>query len=370
MTLMKRLQPTTAPWVHIQALPEGYLLATGEHYSAKLSGTSTVRHYERITAYMPDRFGVCSSGDSDDDDAIEDAFREENCRGCDYYFDDQEGYCSEGQTDDAGNTIISCTVSSQCPSYNSNLCDVSWPCAAGYDEPDWGGGEDDFDMPPMAFAIDLSQQSLAVKEISAWVQRIAQDAGDGQWWTGDRLRAVNAYDTELVCWGNDNSKPSSLPEAVAMYCDAPANNDLLPISSFRSNAHQARHGSCRSGVIDALQVGPGYDALLLASATATPEAYLLLRASGFTATNGLIIAGLTADEHTLDDGTTVPAYLTDPVINGRSWLLIDNPAALDEGGERSGSQALLLGQIQSTSAQPTCDSLEPSSSELAAPAVC
>ena len=355
--------------MHIQALPENYLLATGEHYNYRHPGTSNVRHYERITAYMPDRFGVCSSGDGDDDDAIEEAFMADNCHSCDHYFGDGEGECSNGQTDDAGNIIISCSVRSQCPCYDSGLGDVSWPCAEGHDEPNWGGKEDDFDMPPMAFAIDLNQQSLAVRDISAWVQQIAQDTG-GQWWTGERLRAVNAYDTELVCWGNDNSTPSSLPEAVATYCDAPANNDLLPISSFKSNAQRARYQSCHSGVIDALQVGPGYDALLLASATATPEAYLLLRASGFTATNGLIIAGLTAASHTLDDGTTVPAYLTDPVINGRSWLLIDNPAALDEGGDRAGSQGLLLGQIQSTPTQPTCDSLEPSSSELAAPAAC
>ena len=354
--------------MHIQALPEDYLLATGEHYSHRLADTSSVRHYERITAYMPDRFGFCSSGDGDDDDTIEETFIADNCRTCDYYFDEVEGNCYNGQTDDDDNPIVSCRVRSQCSCHECGLGDVSWPCAAGYDEPNWGGGEDSFDLPPMAFAIDLAQQRLDVRDISAWVQKISQD--NGQWWTGERLRAVNAYDTELVCWGDDNSTPSSLPEAVATYCDASANNDLLSISSFRSNTQRARTKGCNSGVIDALQVGPGYDALLLASATATPEAYLLLRASGFPAKNGLIIAGLTNASHTLDDGTTVPAYLTDPVINGRSWLLIDNPAALDEGGKDFDSQGLLLGQIQSTPTQPTCDSHAPSSSELAAPAAC
>jgi len=351
--------------VHIQALPENYLLATGEHYSYTSSSRNVI-HCERITVYMPDRFGYCESngGDCDDSD-IEEAFLEDHCHSCDYYFDNRDGECSNDQTDDDGNTIIRCTVRSQCPCYIHGPGDVSFPCAAGYDEPDYSDGEDGFDMPPMAFAIDLSQKHLRIRDISTWVQKIESDT-NGQWWTGERLRAVNAFDTEVVCWGNDNSTPMSLPEAVTTYCDAPPNNDLLPISSFRANAHQARRSGCNSGVIDALQVPAGYDALLLASATATPEAYLLLRASGFPAKNGLIIAGLTAASHTLSDGTTVPAYLTDPVINGRSWLLIDNPNALEEGGEAFDSQGLLLGQIQSTSTPAPCDSPEPSSSAPAA----
>jgi hypothetical protein len=77
--------------------------------------------------------------------------------------------------------------------------------------------------------------------------------------------------------------------------------------------------------------------------------------------------GLTNCTHTLEDGTTVNGYLTDPLVGGMSWLLIDHPGALDEGGEAFDGKALLLGQqLTTTNTADPCSSPAPSSSAPAA----
>jgi hypothetical protein len=359
MTPMTHLNPQTAPWLHIQPLPKGYRLASGDyHQSDRIERV-------RITTWMPDAFGDCEIPEDSVDP--EEDFLEDHCRSCDYYFDEEDGD-ADGMTDNSGNYIYSCRVTSKCPCYESGLSAVTFPCEEGYDGPDYNEG-DYFRLPPMAFAIDLTPRKLCPSTVSAWVQDIRQDH-TGAWLCTERYRGINIHEAdEAVCWGNDNSTPSSLPEAVATYSDAPANEDLLSVSGFKRNITLVRQATAQHP-INGLLVGPGYDALLVANATATPSAFLLLSASGISSANGLIVLGLTSCTHTFADGTTVAGYLTDPVINGRSWLLINNPAALEEGGEAFDSQGLLLGQIQSTTSTTSpCDSPAPSSlapAELAA----
>jgi hypothetical protein len=314
---------------------------------------------------MPNEFGYCETPEQDDEDA-EEAFREDHCHSCDHYFEETEGDAS-GMTDNDDNHIVSCRVTSHCPCYEEGVGAVVFPCAAGEDGPNSSGG-DFFSLPPMAFTADLHLKSLQPKSFSAWVQGVCLD-DTGTWLCTDQWRGINIHEShDVVCWGNDNSNPGSLPEAVATYCDAPANEDLLSVNGFIHNIAQVRRATPVHAVKGAL-VGPGYDALLVATATATPSAFLLLSASGVPSTDGLIVLGLTSCTHTFEDGTEVPAYLTDAVIANRSWLLISNPAALGVGGEAFDNQGLLLGQIQSTTKDPTCDSHAPSSlapAELAA----
>jgi hypothetical protein len=356
---MTLLIPTTAPWLHIQSLPQNYQLASGSYYH-----NSQIQRV-RIAAWMPDKFGYCETEEKDDEDA-EDRFRQDNCHSCDYYFDSQEGDAS-GITDNDGNLILSCRVTSCCPCYEEGVYAVNFPCKAGEDSP-YNSGQGAFPLPPMAFTTDLHLVSLRPRSFSAWVQAVSLD-DTGIWRCTDQWRGINIHEShDVVCWGNENSNPASLPEAVATYCDAPANEDLLSVNGFIHNIHQVRRATPVHAVNGAL-VGPGYDALLVATATATSSAFLLLSASGVPSTDGLIVLGLTSCTHTFEDGTEVAAYLTDPVIAGRSWLLISNPAALEEGGEAFDNQGLLLGQIQSTTKSPTCDSPAPSSlapAELAA----
>ena len=321
---------------------------------------------------MPDKFGYCETEEKDDEDA-EELFKQDNCHSCDYYFDDADGDAG-GMTDNDGNFILSCRVSSCCPCWADGLDSVSFPCKAGEDSPfdtgwkQFGKGGDVFSLPPMAFTVDLHLALLQPRSFSAWVQAVNLD-DTGTWRCTDQWRGINIHEAnDVVCWGEQNSNPGSLPEAVATYSDAPANEDLLSVNGFIRNIHQVRRATPVHAVNGSL-VGPGYDALLVATATATSSAFLLLSASGVPSTDGLIVLGLTSCTHTFEDGTEVAAYLTDPVIAGRSWLLISNPAALEEGGEAFDSQGLLLGQIQSTTKSPTCDSPAPSSlapAELAA----
>lgn len=313
---------------------------------------------------MPDKFGDCETVELNYEDA-EDQFRSDTCHSCQYFFDTKDGDHDDMQDND-GNPFISSTVTSCCPCYEDGPSHVDFPCKAGEDSP-FNNGQLCFSLPPMAFAADLHPKSLRPRVFCAWVQAVGLDC-NGTWRCTNQWRGINIHVNDVVCWGEENSTPGSLPEAVATYSDAPANEDLLSINSFIHNIEQVLHEIPVHAVKGSL-VGPGYDALLVATATATSSAFLLLTASGVPSTDGLIVLGLTSCTHTLEDGTEVAAYITDPVIAGRSWLLISNPAALDEGGEAFDSQGLLLGQIQSTTKSPTCDFPAPSSlapAELAA----
>ena len=314
----------------------------------------------RLRCWMPDGFAVIEHRGSNDDEN-EEAFIEDNCRGCDYYFEEEDADCSNYPTDDNGNSIICGTVQSQCPCYRCGLPDVSWPCAAGYDEPTWGNGDDEIVLSPMVFRIDLRPElRWLVHATGAHCQK-AERTADG-WRIGGQYEAGNVHASGDICWG-DNSAPLSLAEAVATYGDAPGNSDLLKPYEFESSRRAVRR-SHADGMPPGVVIGGGYDAMLVCTAAHDPAAYLLLRCSGAPADGGLIVLGLTRCSHEID-GELVAGYLTDPIINGRSWLVIDHPERLEEGGEGYDQLGLLLGQIQSASQIP-CSSPAPSSSALAA----
>jgi hypothetical protein len=362
---MSSLIPQTAPTLHIQPLPEGYLLASGEWNTFKPNHSQTSYRTIRLTAWMPDNFATCYGSDNGDDGQAEDEFFNDYCHNCIYYFEDEmlgRRECRDLELEDSnGNPVVTATVESQCPCYNDGIGDVEWPCAAGYDGPDCDSAkQDDIDLPPMAFAIDIRPFNgwFVSKGTSAWCQKVS---GDGL--CSDRWRTGNAYDNDIVCWGNDNDDPDTLALAAATYADAPGNADLISPLTFTQNRHSCRQ-STPSHPLPGQLVRAGYDALLAASAADTPATYLLLRGSGIPADDGLIVIGLIATSHTLEDGSTVPAYRTEPTANGRCWLVINDPAALDQP-ELDG-RGLLLGQLPSP--PEPCTSTTPSSSALAAAA--
>jgi hypothetical protein len=356
--------------VQIVPLPAGYRLATGEFTTTRDSDRIPL---VRVTSWLPDAYGTCTFEDGNRSDSeIEDAFIERNCHHCDYFFDAKNGELDNLDLEDAdGNYIVSCTVTSQCPAYNGGLEDIGWPCCAGHDDPFRNravASTDDGEMwlPAMAWAQDLSLRTLYPGPIRAWAQKIDQ-ANDGRWLMSDRWQAMNIYGDERVCWG-DASVPDSLPLAVETYCDAYSNDDLLTFKEFVHNVNQLKR-SCCVHAIPGQQIQAGYDAVLVASAAATPTAFLLLRASGVPSPeHGLIFVGLRVHQHQLDDGTVIDAYITDPVVGDRCWLVINNLEQLDDSYLVSG-RGLLLGQIPHPIASAPCLSPAPSSSELAAPAV-
>jgi hypothetical protein len=210
-------------------------------------------------------------------------------------------------------------------------------------------------MPPLAYAVDLIPANGSVYHTSAWMQRVCEPDSTGRNLTR-AYRTINAFDDDRVCWGEENSTPESLPAAVVTYVDASANDDLLPPYQFDLNRRDVRKVS-PSTTPPGVSIGPGYDAALLVLAQQHRSAYLLLRASGMPAVNGVIAAGLNHHVVQHDDGTSAKGFATDPDDNGRIWFFI-----LDPTGTPDGSQALLLAQL------PACTSTPHSSSALAAPA--
>jgi hypothetical protein len=294
---------------------------------------------------MSDGWGYATSMTGSRNPSYDD-FVDERCNNCDYYFDVEDGDCDD-MTDNNNNPIYSCRVESQCPCHSIGLSEVRFPCLGGYDEPseyDDDDEETEFRLPAMVFSIHIDRkklQPIRYSPINAEIQVVDAVARTVSY----TLRAGNVYDDLRVCWGNDNSIPLSLPEAISSYASSPGNDDLLPTHRFLQNACESREIDDTSfkPIKDPFIFGPGYDAVLIATAAYTPEAFLLLAGSGASHCNGLLMLGLKRYQHC--DGETVNGYITDP-IDGHSWLLIDHPDVIEECGEDYDAKALLLGQIQ------------------------
>ena len=324
-----------------------------------------------IKAWLADGWGYTTTqGSGGDSDGNERDFLENTCDSCSYYHGTMDGDCDD-MTDNDGNPIESCRVNSQCPCYEDGVSYVDFPCLAGHDGPSESDGDDEtFKLPAMVFSIHLDRSNLQVTRYSP-INIEIQVARACDYAVSETFRAGNVYDDTTVCWGNDNTIPRSLPEAVEAYADAPGNDDLLSAKEFKYNASRSRNADLDEAIDDACIIEPGYDAVLIASATVNPSAFLLLAGSGAVHSNGLLMLGVRRYQHINDDGNTldgsvIDGYITDP-INGRAWLVIDHPDAIEEDGSDYDGKALLLGQIQSTTtlADP-CSSTAPSSLEPAA----
>lgn len=310
---------------------------------------------------MPDGHGYCCF-DPRNDEAIEEQWIEDNCHGCKYNFntsDETDPYNLEDITDHDGNPAILVRYQSQCPfGRGESFSCVSFPCPAGYDGPgDESDDQYDGPMPPMAYSVDLHPWHGGIYRSYAWMQACHEPDDQGRSLTRS-YRTVNAFDDHSVCWGDENSTPTSLPAAVATYIDANANADLLSPSEFdmyRAAVRRDRPSTQPAGIA----IGPGYDAALLVSARQHRSAYLLLRGSGMQAVDGVIAAGLKHHvvQHDNPTGSQTKGFATDPDANGRFWFI-----SLDPLCTPNGSQALLLAQLSA------CTSTPPSSSALAAPA--
>jgi hypothetical protein len=356
----KLISPQTPPAVLIHPLPSDYLLASGSN-QANVIGARTMG-FIRLTAWMPDAHGYCAFETRDSGD-IEEQWIEDHCSGCRFNFQtktDELDPPSDEILDSDGNPAVLIRYESRCAFGRGDCLDsVSFPCPAGYDGPD---EEDDTQfngfMPPMAYAADLHPLCGNIYNTYAWMQRVCWPDSHNRILTRP-YRTINAFDDNRVCWGEDNSTPLSLPAAVVTYIDANANADLLPPYEFDLYRRDVRK-ACPSAHPPGVAIGPGYDAALLVSAQHHRSAYLLLRASGMPAVNGIIAAGLKQHvfQHDSPYGIETKGFVTDPNSDGRAWFF-----SLDPTGYPDQSQALLLAQL------PACTSTTPSSSALAVPAV-
>lgn len=328
-----------------------YQLASGERL---ITNHDVKREVLRLTCWMPDGFGDYEF-DEDTDNGDLSIFEEITCRNCSYHFDTKTDYEPEGVYDEDGNEAISVAYRSDCPCFRDGIDEVVWPCPAGYDEPaGLDRGDASGSLPPMAFAIDLNPRHGWAHETLAWIQK----CDPASRMLTARLQSINCFDNETVCWGSDNSTPTSLPEIVETYCDAKCNDDLLKPDQFRQNIAAARRRHCTTP-LEAPTIDAGYDAALLVHAAHQPSAYLLLRGSGFAADGGVILLGLRKYNHDGLDG-----FRTDADSNRRCWFIVHEDALPDAD---NGLRGLLLGQIPHPStAFLSCSSPAPSSSAPAA----
>ena len=305
---------------------------------------------------MPDGHGYCEFEDLDPSVA-EENWIEDNCHGCAYNFSTYDEDRSDELAnirDEDGNPAVMVRYESRCPyGRGEGLDAVSFPCAAGHHGPGTNSNSRfDGPMPPMAYTIELHASTGVGIYTYAWIQACDLDDPSEPKLTMV-YRSINAFDDHKVCWGDENSVPTSLPAVVATYCDAAANADLLDPASFSMYRDTARKAT-PTKVPPGACIGPGYDAALLVSIQQHRSAYLLLRATGMQAADGVIAAGL--KYHTANG---VKGFATDPDANGNYWFFV-----LDPTGNVDGSQALLLGQLTLS----PCTSTPHSSSALAAPA--
>lgn len=351
----------------IQPLPNQYLLASGSanRVYARYNNDAIGRPSIRLTAWMPDQHGYLTFSadiDNDDDNDAFEVFYQDNCRGCDYYFNEKDIEPTDAGLDehnDLGNEVLSVTVRSCCPAYRSGLEEVHFPCAAGYDEPESSSSFSSISnaAPPMAYAIDLHPSTGERIWDGVWMQRINTVSRLGT----TEYPTLNTYSDRSVCWGNDNTVPQTIPEMIQQVLDSPANEDLGTAGDFERNRIQACTEICHEPLSGSF-IGPGFDAALLVHAAHQSSAYLLLRGSGFEADNGVIAVGLRHHIHE-QDGQILKGYITSPGFNDLCWFLVHKTHEHFQVSTR----ALLLGQIPNP--HHPCTSTEPSSSELAALAV-
>lgn len=304
---------------------------------------------------MPDGHGFCEFDTSDQ--STDEDWSEAHCEDCAYYFESRSETSDVSHVTDAnGNPAYEIKYESCCPSYEEGISSVCFPCKAGYDGPDSEWSDYDGPMPPMAYAIDCNPRDGAVVYSYAWMQRLSLATMQAT----TTLRSINVFDDFRVCWGNENSEPRSLPEAVETYCDAKANGDLLKPRDFVQNATMIR-GAATHRNIPGIQIPAGYDAALLVSATHHLSAYLLMRGSGMPAKDGFIAAGLRHHVHTEDD-REYAGFITDPDDHDHCWFFVRQPVTENQAVHEF--LGLLLSQIPNP--YPQCSSTTPSSSEPAA----
>lgn len=171
-------------------------------------------------------------------------------------------------------------------------------------------------------------------------------------------KASNTYEPDqAICFG-DNSAPRTLAEAVAIYSDASCNDDLLSVKKFVHNISLTRlDRPDHASAFNVIPVQPALQqALLVADATTTTQAFCLLAASGAPVDGRLATLLVSWQTVQLPDGSTTEGWLSQPLAGNHCWLVAP---------EADSPFGVLLGQIPATNSS-SCTSNAPSSSAPAA----
>lgn len=353
--------PSSPPRLHVEPLPTGTTVASVQR-------TTTERGQAAVTisAWLPDGWSTanvpavrCSSSA----DAYE-RFYDTYCDGCDYNcgvrdLDSREVEYMEWEDHNGVNwQLSSATAYSPCAvndGGSGELEHISWPCSAGYDEPDWDADadddedeEEDFLLGPMRFSTTrlTTNGSYPLLDAIERFTAVLQGASlrDTTWRFSQTRRVCNTYDpSQGICWGNWNTVPGSLAEAAAAYADAKCNSDLLKITQFRHNTADARSDSdfyVEHSSHLLFPIGPwqAAQAIVIADAISSPDAFLLLAASGAPVKDGIAATSARwVEDLPIAEGHTFTGWRTRPLAYANSWLI----GQISTGDELI---AVLLGQ--------------------------
>ena len=338
--------PSSPPRLHVEPLPANATVASIQRIT-----TDRGKQAVTINAWLPDQWAtseVPTTSNGGGNNANEE-FYDNYCEGCEYNCDTRELDWNEVEDmewqDDNGTywRLSGATAESPCAVAGSGLSGlsyISWPCYAGHDEPDDDDDEEedddieeDFLLGPMRFSTTRLITGIGSYELLDTSERftaVLQGATprDGTWRFTQTRRVCNTYDpSQGICWGGFNTIPRSLAEAAAAYADAECNSDLLPVRHFRRNTTEARldtHFYVEFGTHLLLPTwqGEAAQAVVLADAANSPDAFLLLAASGAPVKDG--IAATTArwvEDLPITEGHTFTGWRTRPLAGMHGWLI-------------------------------------------------
>ncbi len=362
---MSYFQPTEAPRVHIEVLPDNTKAVAVDYgtYSTRSQSTQIIT----ITAWTSTDVPMEGSSDMDDD-----AFVESYCYECSFHCEeielDGDGILTtyEGEEVELRGTVY---AYSPCPCYADGLGEVSWPCLAGHNKEELGDDDEDISLDNMFFAVSVSAETSAVLIDYAGVQKV--DIINNSVYATDVYPAVNCYANDNhICWGG-NSPPKTLNGIAQAYSATSANEDLTSFQSHNTAAEDVSDTDFDDPddfnlINNAIWLGPEKRTRPTAVVTATSRemynAFLLLAASGCPISNGhtSVIAEFYPNLKISNDDV-IDAWVTDVLPNNTRLLFYSQQS----DDSKINGLGVFIGQVPSNFSLPKCKSNPLSLSALA-----
>ena len=348
---MSFFSPNEAPAVHIELLPD----------SSHAVDVYTALNKLTIVTWAPGSTIPCT-GES------EQSFIDNHC-------DDCEFHCSEMQVDLDGAEIYTphgelyCLDSavrfaSPCSLYEDGIGSVSFPCAAGQDGPEQVDNGESISADYMCYGhtYDLDTNKLATDYAALQAAVVVDD----NVYLTEALDAINTYSNDgHVCWGETDT-PNNLLEAETTFTTSFANEDLGSFDTHTSNDSDIEdyvsnedYAICPSAI--ALRTSTRPQAIVAAPISTKASAFVLLGSSGCRINKNVAYVPVYMYSNVaIDDDTVSDVWVTD-VLQGIDKRLV----FVHFKDNFNFTNAVYIGQIDSTFNLDPCKSIAPLSSEQA-----
>lgn len=248
----------------------------------KISDESDKHEFPSITVWTEDNYGDCDSTVRLSETGGLDAFIENQCEDCKFYFDEEDYEDEDGTGCRITGTRYSC-----CDMQRSN--NTSWPCPEGLSGP--SDDEDVINLPPMrfnqaltTFAESGSKEPYKNERCTTFFQKF-EIKEDGAYVTNP-LTVINGYADGTVCWGKPDH-PQVLCDAMNEYATSDFNEDLQTLSCMEERIDDTRKSSPDIRIADTQIIWHHEqpeeerpDAIAYIEPLLNPSTWLILAASG------------------------------------------------------------------------------------------